>query len=245
MTEQDAVLDLMTCLTPRRPVGVEKIRLGRPGDGGYVMLDDFAGVDAALSYGIETDVSWDSEIADRGIDVHQYDHSVSGPPVTHERFRFFRRMLAGVATEACETLGTTMALLPTGAAGRLILKIDIEGAEWEVFDAATAEELAQFSQIVGEFHGFSGAADAAWRETAQRVLLKLREQFDLVHVHANNFGGLHVVANVPVAEAFELTFANRAIYRTEPSDELFPTPLDQPNWDERPDIFLGTMKFRP
>ena len=40
------------------------------GDGGYVMLDDFAGVTAALSFGIDVNCSWDMQIAERGINVY-------------------------------------------------------------------------------------------------------------------------------------------------------------------------------
>ena len=88
--EQAAILDFLSYLTPRRAVRFEKIRLGRDGDGGYVMLDDFSGVSSALSFGIETDCSWDTAIAERGIEVHQYDHTVDGPPTDHPQFRILQ-----------------------------------------------------------------------------------------------------------------------------------------------------------
>ena len=126
----------------------------------------------------------------------------------------------------------------------MILKIDVEGAEWDVLDAATSDELARFSQIVGEFHEFSNVKDPAWRDKVQRVLVKLRSMFDVVHVHGNNWGKLNVIANVAVPEAIELTFANRSIYECGETNEIFPTALDQPNFNARPDIFLGNMRFR-
>src|SRR5262249_33933554 len=62
-----------------RPFGVEdqrKVRLGRDNDGGYVIIDDLSGVVAALSLGICDDASWDMDIAKRGIDVFQFDHTI-------------------------------------------------------------------------------------------------------------------------------------------------------------------------
>jgi Methyltransferase FkbM domain len=242
-SEQAAIIDFLSYLTPRRSVGFSKIRLGCNGDGGYVLLDDFTGVSAALSFGIATECSWDMAIAERGIDVYQYDHTVDGPPTANARFRFFKKKIAAVSSDQTESLGSVFAKLPA-TTERVILKIDIEGAEWDVLDAATSEELARFSQIVGEFHGFANAADPAWRDTARRVLTKIRSVFDVVHVHGNNFAPFNIIANVAVPSTFELTLVNRAIYECHETDEIFPTALDQPNWADRPDIFLGSMRYR-
>jgi|SRR5271165_1924436 len=241
--EQAAIIDLLSYLTPRRSVRFGKIRLGRNGDGGYVLLDDFADVSAALSFGIGTDCSWDAAIAARAIDVFQYDHTVDGPPIANPRFRFFKKKIAAASSDQSESLGSALAKLPS-TAERVILKIDVEGAEWDIFDAATPEELARFSQIVGEFHDFDHAADPAWRDTARRVLAKLRSVFEVVHVHANNYAPLNVIANVAIPSTFELTFVKRATYECRETDEIFPTALDQPSWDGRPDIFLGSMRYR-
>lgn len=242
--EQAAILDLMSCLTPRQAVGFDKVRLGRNGDGGYVLLDDFAGVSAALSFGIETDCSWDTDIANRGIEVHQDHHSVAGPPTPNPRFRFYKKKIAAVASEQSETIGSALEKLPASEAGRVVLKIDIEGSEWEAFDVTSVEQLAQFSQIVGEFHGFSNALDATWRNTAHRVMTKLRSVFDVIHVHANNHSPFHIVANIAIPDTIELSFANRAIYTCQETSEVFPGSIDQPNEAGTLDIFLGNMRFR-
>jgi hypothetical protein len=242
--EQAAILDLLSCLTPRQVAGFDKVRLGRDGDGGYVMLNDFAEVSAALSFGINDDCSWDTDIARRGIDVYQYDHTVDGPPTPNARFRFFKKRIAAEMSEQSETLGSALAKLPAPDVGHTILKIDIEGSEWEVFDSTTIEQLARFSQVVGEFHGFSNALDASWRDTAHRVMSKLRSVFEVVHVHGNNHAPFAVVANIAIPESIELTFANRTIYTCQETDEVFPTPIDQPNWEGHPDIFLGSVRFK-
>jgi hypothetical protein len=243
-SEQDAILDLLCCLTPSRAVGFDKIRLGRDHDGGYVMLDDFEDVRAALSFGIDGECSWDIDIAAHGIDVYQFDHTVDGPPTANHRFRFFKKRIAATASGLAENLGSALAKVPPSDTNRAILKIDIEGSEWEVLDAASVEELSRFSQLLGEFHDFHKAFDPAWRGTAQRVMTKLRSVFEVVHVHGNNYAPVHVIANIPIPEGLELTFANRAMYTFDASSEIFPTTLDQPNCEIHPDIFLGSMRFR-
>ena len=70
--------------------GFSKKRIGRDFDGGYVMLDDFAGVEATYSFGIAQETSWDCGIADLGIDVFQYDHTIEALPEENPRFHWLR-----------------------------------------------------------------------------------------------------------------------------------------------------------
>jgi hypothetical protein len=241
---QEALVDMLSYFSPRKVVGCTKIRVGNEaGDGGYVMVDDFKEIVAVISAGIENDVSWDEQIANRGIDVYQFDHTVSGPPVANERFHFFRHKISSQPTQYSDSIRSAVEKIPT-LEGRLILKIDIEGAEWEAFDAATVEDLRRFAQVVGEFHGFCNAADDVWRERAIRTIRKLHSIFEVVHVHGNNWSPLQVIANVPFPEVIEITFANRSMYQFEDTTEVFPTPMDRPNDKGRPDIFLGPMPFR-
>ena len=67
---------IISLLSPMDVEGAKYSRVGKDFDGGYVMLADFeaATIDAAYSFGIADDVSWDEEIADRGIEVFMYDY---------------------------------------------------------------------------------------------------------------------------------------------------------------------------
>ena len=239
---QRSVLELLSYFTPRKVIGYTKIRVGQARDGGYVMVDDFAGVTAAISAGISHEVSWDEEIAGRGIEVYQFDHTVDGPPIANDRFHFFKRRIASNTTADSENINSCLARIPNSPE-RLILKIDIEGAEWEAFDGVTDSNLQRFSQIVGEFHGFSKLANGGWREQVTRTMAKLRSVFEVVHVHGNNFSWLHLTANVPFPDVVEVTFVNRSMYQFEESGEIFPTSIDRPNDERRADIFLGSLRF--
>jgi len=125
----------------------------------------------------------------------------------------------------------------------LILKIDIEGCEWDVFDHATDAALSKLAQIICEFHDLSHLTDPVFRSRAQRVLEKLDKHFAPVHVHANNFGRLCNVANIPLPDVLEVTFASRCRYSFTQSTETFPTPLDMPNLPQVADIMLGSFRF--
>ncbi|MER9658017.1 hypothetical protein NKJ26_32175 [Mesorhizobium sp. M0152] len=241
---QEKLLDFLSKFTPSSAVGRAKIRVGnKTGDGGYVMLDDFEGIVGALSAGIGNDVSWDQEIAGRGIDVYQFDDTIARPPAAHERFHFFRRKISSKATDSSESIRSVIEKVPDSK-GRLIFKIDIEGSEWEAFETVSADDLRRIAQLVGEFHGFSKAANSDWRDRATQIITKLNDVFQIVHVHGNNWSPLNVIANVPFPDVIEVTFANRSMYNFEDAAESFPTAVDRPNHRDRPDIFLGSLAFR-
>jgi hypothetical protein len=236
-------LELLRLLKPSQAAGFQKRRFGSPNDGGYVMIDDFADVNAAMSFGIEQNASWDVSIADRGVPVYQFDHTIDAPPVLRGDLIFERKRIAAQGAPGCETINDLAERHGRPRSASLILKIDIEHDEWPVFDATTESALSAFSQIVGEFHGFGSMIDSSWSDRARRVFEKLTGQFGVVHVHANNHCGLNSVANIPVPEVLEITFANRRRYKLANTDEIFPGPLDAPNYPYLPDIHLGKFVY--
>jgi hypothetical protein len=102
--------------------------VGRVGDGGYVMADDFSNIQVAFSFGIGKETSWDSDIAQRGIKVFQYDHSVDGPPLPNSRFVFHKKMIGAEQTKTSESIASSLCEHGTTDT-RNVLKIDVEGSE--------------------------------------------------------------------------------------------------------------------
>jgi hypothetical protein len=237
---QQRLLELGRLLRPMAAEGVAKRRIGHEADGGYVLLDDFAGIGFALSFGVGQEITWDLDIAERGIAVHQFDHTIEQPPGTHPRLHFHRRRIAPAPAEDAESLRSAQAL---GGGGRCIVKMDIEGDEWRVLEAAGPGDFTEISQLIVEFHDFDRVDDDAWHARAARVLAALGEHFAVVHVHANNHGALQVAGNLAFPEILEVTFANRAFYAFADSNEVFPTALDAPNRTDMPDIALGSFRF--
>jgi hypothetical protein len=245
-SEQDEVLRALSLLTPCAARGHSKIRAGDTNDGGYVMLDDVREVDCCLSLGIGHDVSWDLAMAERGATILQYDHTVDAPPHPHRNF-VFKKIGIGPFDQPHDNITSIDTILKEARKSHrtFILKMDIEGLEWEVLDALDPAALRCFSQIVCEFHWFSNLLNAEWRARAQRVFSKIRASHFPVHVHGNNFPGFAVAYGVMVPSVLEVTFVASERYVPIESNELFPTPLDLPNDPNGPDLFLGSFKYSP
>jgi hypothetical protein len=241
---QDEIKKILRLLRPYAVEGFRKARFGSPCDGGYILLDDFQGVDTAFSFGVEQNASWDVDIAKRGVTVYQFDHTVDAPITDNPRLIFARKRIFTEAGPESESLPSLIQQHgKRNAKPNMLLKIDIENDEWAVFDTTAPEILSRFSQIVGEFHYFQGLSDVRWRQLFTRVLEKLSDAYAVVHVHANNVAGFSNVANVIFPNVLEITFANRSMYSFCETDEIFPGPLDAPNDPSHPDLHLGSFRF--
>jgi methyltransferase FkbM-like protein len=239
---QARALSVLKAFEPRKATGFDKVRVGRDFDGGYILLDDFVAVGTALSIGISDDASWDLSIAERNIPVHQFDHSIERGPIGHPLITFHKLAVAAADAPGALSLDTIVNRHLAGCE-RAILKIDIEGNEWQVFDAASPSALDRFSQIVCEFHALQHIGDQGYTELFRSVLDKLRRHFEVVHVHGNNALPMVNVANVALPALLEVTFANRRHYQFVETNEVFPTALDQPNIPGMPEMRLGCFKF--
>ena len=239
------VKDVLRLLRPHRLVGAQKVRIGRFFDGGYVMLDRFDGVGIAYSLGINDDVSWDLDMAARGISIFQYDHTISGLPEQHPLFHWEPVCIAGHVDEEanCQTLEAL--IKRNGHEGRtdMILKCDVEGAEWALLRATPVSVLRCFRQIVIELHNMEYLTDYGHGNNVRRAILNLTASHRVVHVHGNNTAPYGLVGGIPLPNVLELTLARFDEGEFVKSDEVFPTSIDMPCDARHADLYLGSFLF--
>lgn len=241
---QAQIRNTLRLLRPQTAKGHHKARFGSDGDGGYVHLDDFEGLDIAVSMGIEHNIAWDRQVADRGLTIHQFDHTVDAPAPGDPRMIFNKTMIAPENGPGQESLESIVRRLDKGAdRPNMMLKMDIECAEWAVIEATSLDAISRFSQISCELHYFEAISDLSWRQAFFRCLRKIAKFYAPIHVHANNYAGYSMIMNVPVAHVLEVTFANRSLYEFEDCEETFPGPLDLPCNPNIPDIYLGSFRY--
>ena len=123
--------ELQELLRVGKAEGFELVRVGCNNDGGYIMLDDFGG-GIAYSFGIAGDVSWDKDMASRGYDVYMYDHTIDGLPEDNPRFHWSKLGISDGMTHDGRLKSLEELIASNGHEGKhnMILKMDVEGAEW-------------------------------------------------------------------------------------------------------------------
>jgi len=233
-------------LRPMNVVGGTLARKGRDNDGGYVMLE--YGLDNAIAYslGIKDDVSWDLDLAARGCQIYQYDHTIDRLPFEHPNFRWFRIGIAAQSSAdgVMSSLGDLMMRNGHHKRQDIIVKMDIEGAEWDVFDAMDQATLQQLSQIVVEMHNFAVRGHDLLPQIVS-VLHKLGATHQPIHVHANNWGYLGLIGGTMIPDTLEVTYVRRADHSFEECKKVFPTSLDMPCNPSLADYFLGPLGALP
>jgi hypothetical protein len=185
-------------------------------------------------------------MAERGHPVLLFDHTIAALPGEHERFTWYAEGVAGTAEPSRRlfTLADHMARLPHGCEAP-ILKLDVEGAEWDVLTETPTDLLRRFEQIVLEFHELPRLEEEGFRGMAWQALATLAASFTLCHVHANNFGGIQTVCGFPVPETLEVTYIRSDLVEAAASTTFYPTPLDTGNCLDWPDFPLWFYPFVP
>ena len=216
------------------------IRVGlEDGDGGYIMLNDFQDRGVAYSFGISNDVTWDNIMAELGYDIYMYDHTITNLPYERKEFHFFREGISG-ENEKDQPLKTLEYFIERNnhvLNKNMILKMDVEGAEWDFLETVDSNILNQFDQIVFEMHNI---IHAGYGDKILRLLDKINETHAVVHVHGNNSGWILTVGNTIFPDVLEITYVNKNKYKImENKDICLPLQIDSANDRGRKDIILG------
>jgi len=219
-------------------------RFGSANDGGYLMCENLIEpLDSAYSYGVGRNDDWGCELSRRyHVPVHQYDcFDPARPTCDGGTFLFHNECVGDRTGERGSRFFDTLEnqIRKNGDTGRrVIIKMDIEGAEWDSLLAAPDELLASIPQIAMEMHGFDDPKIV-------EVLQKLKRNFYLVNLHFNNWSCTPKAAPLP-AWAYQAHWVNKRIAVPDPAAPI-PAPMsplnapDSPTW---PDCQLRTSKSK-
>ncbi len=162
-------------------------RFGSANDGGYLLCDNLSeGIKSAYSYGVGPNDDFGCDVSKRyRVAVHQYDCFDPARPTCEGGVFAFNNECIGPRPERdtsqriFDTLeGHISKNLDTGK--RLIVKIDVEGAEWDSLLVTPDAVLDQIDQIAMELHGVS-------EQRFLGVIRRLKQKFYLVNLHFNNY----------------------------------------------------------
>ena len=235
------LVDVRDFIKTLAPVAIDRplVRIGADSDGGYLVPDDFEGLQIAVSPGVSTEISFDQGMADRGLDVLMADASVTGPPVSNPRFHFVPKFVDVIEDERHIRLETLCNMIALEPGKDRILQMDIEGAEYAAILDLGDEALRSFRIMVIEFH----ALDLMFNRNAMQIIRatfqKLQRHHHVVHIHPNNHGGVNAKQDIQIPRVMEFTFYRKDRAVVIPNRKLhFPHALDRDNGPTRPSLVL-------
>ncbi|MBT3514166.1 MAG: hypothetical protein HOB32_05175 [Nitrospina sp.] len=252
----DHIYDLLKELRPCNITHSDRIRIGTPdNDGGYVLLNKrLEGIDVLYSYGVGASSDFENNFCEKYNSIARlYDHTVNKAPIERDFLHFTKEGVGPEKTENCNTIEGHITQNEDSNKS-MILKMDVEGAEWDVLLQTPSATLELFEQIVIEIHflhsvhpnydGKNLLKPVMEKRTA--ILKKLNSLFYLYHVHAVNWSPLYYIDSFRIPNVLELTLVNKKHFEsTGHSETIFPTKFDRPSWENRKDINLHFWPFYP
>jgi hypothetical protein len=213
-----------------QPVALSNCQLERFGeahDGGYLMCGNLLEhVQAGYSYGISGYDKWGCDVSTkRKVTVHQYDCFNTTVPACPAGSTTFHAECVGdtARTEEGRPFDTIKNQFAKNgdSSKRIVLKIDVEGAEWSSLLSAPDETLAQIDQMAVEFHGVD--------QKSLALVQRLKTFFEVAHVHFNNASCTVGMEPFPTW-AYEVLFVSKRLAVVDPSRKpIGEHPLDSSN----------------
>jgi len=212
-------------------------RVGEDNDGGYVMCQDGLdkGLTGAYSYGINGFDGWGMSVASKyHIPLNEYDCTNANEPAVCSgcTVHFHGEcILNNDATPKTSFKTLTQQMYEAGDAKAkdrsLLLKIDVEAAEWKVLKEEPVENLRKFRQIVAEFHWINQDHNHGLYAAAVQKIEQAG--FAVSHLHGNNHGGgLQHFGEYSIPNVFEVTYIQKPSSGCA-ADIPYHVPEDQPN----------------
>ena len=207
-------------LCPKEVIGKKKELYGIYGDGGYVLLDDLKNIKIAYSIGISNIISFDKDLADRGIDIFMYDHTIDKLPFNHSKFHWKKIGLTSELNKI-EGMKTLNELLKENGhlnEKNMLLKIDIESNEWEILNEIQDNILNQFKYIILELHFIKEEE----YELYFNCLKKLLKNHEIFHIHCCNCGSLFEIGENPICNILEISYIIREGNEFRKDNSIYP-----------------------
>lgn len=227
-----------------------KTRIGKHGDGGYVVCDIPTKYDILLSGGVGDDISFETDFLSRNPDCHcfAFDGTVASLPTNEARITFVRKNLGLYETP---TMTNLVEFFETH--DNIFFKLDIEGHEFRLLPVLLERFFHKVKQFVIEIHSpgdiqlhpayFKGLGDVT-NDVMFSILRDINKTHTLVHIHGNNGCQQYTVDNIVLPNVFECTYIRNDFVTEKIANDIpFPIDLDCPNVSSTPQYVLKGFPY--
>ena len=246
LTRMTPINEVKQLLELLYPISCEKglIRLGPENDGGYLVPDDLDGIEACFSPGVSSVSGFEKDCANRNIKVFLADASVDAPAEMDELFDFIPVFIGSVNNDSYLTLDKWIDNKMPDNSMELLLQMDIERGEYEVFHSLSEKTINRFRIMVIEFHDLDEIWNYPFFRVMSRVFKKILQTHHCVHIHPNNIANKSTLNGIETVQAMEFTFYKKERISKIEYQSSFPHKLDSGNTPKEPEIILPISWYK-
>ena len=242
--EPDKQLCIYHLISPKKVIGKERILIGYKKDGSYVLLNDFKDIRIAYSLGIYYNIQFDQALADRGIDVYMYDHTIKKLPYNNPKFHWEKLGITGKYKENAQLKTLEHLIEKNGHTSEknMILKIDIENNEWDSLKDVQENVLKQFKYIVIEYH----FCETNKVELYYNIIKKFHKSHQVFYLRCNGRDIIAEFGNNKICKFLEASYVIREGNTFDKDDSIYPIfefDFHGPYQNERSEFNLNILKL--
>jgi hypothetical protein len=241
--------ELFKIIALKSPLMINLIRCGSMNDGGYVIADNLDSTNQVLSFGVGSNFDFESDLAKKGKVIYMFDGTLKNTPKNTLNVNFINKNVYGSSFIESEKLKPNRndnylhindifsKNLIRDAAGKLValnldsdilLKMDIEGAEYDAITSLEKFYFDSFSQIVIEFHDIYRNLFQGENKLIKSIAI-LNKTHELISIHGNNFGAYLTFNGNDYPDVIETTWLRKDLANFENSENHFNSKLAAPN----------------
>ena len=187
-------------------IGINLIRLGDDGDGGYLIPDDLTNLDKNYSAGIGLLTKFENDLQNKySIDSMMLDFNNINKNILPKNSQFFKKKLSLFSNENHITINDWI----DNKDEEIILKIDIEGDEYMNLASITNEKLMKVRILIVELHDLRNLRNLIFLRNFDKIISKLIQFFYPCHLHINNMSKVINIGGFKVPDMLEMTFIRK------------------------------------
>lgn len=203
------------------------IRLGDDGDGGYLVPDDLLGISACFTGGAGKTIKFEYDLANLGIKCFINDYSIDSSIFPYHEKIFLSKKFLGTENSDKYIFFKEYLEKNTSDNQDYILKLDIEGDEYEIFQSLTEENLKRMRIIIFEIHDFTNIIAPLGFEIIKKIFSKLQKNHSIVHICPNNVTpGIKFSKKLTLFDQLEITLLRNDRIIEKNLAKNFPHSLD-------------------
>jgi hypothetical protein len=220
LNDPDSQFCIYHLLAPKKVVGKKRILIGKKGDGSYVLLEDFNEIKIAYSFGISNNIDFDSELSKLDIDIYMYDHTIRSLPYNNNKFHWKKIGIRGKNKRHPNLKTLEELIIENGHTQQynMLLKLDVENAEWEALHDLSDSILIQFKYIIIEFHFENENKTQLYYE----VLKKLHKNHQSFYFRCNGRSTIAIFGNNRICKYIEISYIIKKNNTFIKDDSIYP-----------------------
>jgi hypothetical protein len=187
-------------------IDIPLIRLGEKNDGGYLVPNDFVGIDKNYSAGVGFLTQFEKDLEEKYlIKSNMLDFNEIEKTILPSKALFLKKRLGLVSNN--QEISINDWIIPDDK--DTILKLDIEGDEYASLIDISEENLKKVRILVIEFHDLRNLRNDIFLNLFNKVINKLNSYFYVCHLHINNISKIKKIGDHLVPDMIEMTFIRK------------------------------------